>query len=102
LGYSFGIDAKPSLDLLLDHTRVRLYCEWIHRYYEKGSTSRNTCIHLAGLLDYLEGVKQVANQGNNLPNLKLCSAIFKEHAQTAKVKAIRQRATLANDEEHFH
>lgn len=99
--YLLSLDADPSLDLLLDSDRVQLYVEWLRRYYDRGSTVRNKCQHLAGLLGHLEGVKSIGDDSTLRAKITLCCSIFNEHAQTAKVKALRQRAALENEDQHL-
>lgn len=97
----YHVDAKPSLDLLLDHSKVILYCEWLHQFYDRGSTARNKCQHLASFLHHLEGVSGIGDEPRTHSKIVLCLSIFNEHAQTAKVKAIRQRASLANEDQRL-
>jgi len=95
-------DTEPSVDLLLDQNKVMLYSEWIHRwYYNRGRTGQNKCLHLAWFLNFLEGVKDIGNNPMLHAKIVLCCSIFNQHVQTAKVRAIRQRSALSNEDQYL-
>ena len=92
-------DAEPSIDYLLDQEKVALWLSWLMRYYPKGNTVRNKCQHASGFLKHLKTIKGYGDDSGMCLKISQCHSIIKQQAQDGKIKGIKQRAELENEDE---
>lgn len=92
-------DAEPSINYLLDQQKVALWLSWLMRYYPKGNTVRNKCQHASGFLKHLKGIQGYGDDVTIRLKISQCRHIVKKQAQDGKIKGIKQRAELENEEE---
>ncbi len=92
-------DAEPSIDYLLDQEKVALWLSWLMRYYPKGNTVRNKCQHASSFLKHLKALKGYGDDAGIRCKISQCRDIIKQQAQDGKIKGIKQRAELENEDE---
>ncbi len=92
-------DAEPSIDYILNLEKVALWLSWLMRYYPKGNTVRNKCQHASGFLKHLKTIKGYGDDSGMRLKISQCRSIIKQQAQDGKIKGIKQRAALENEEE---
>jgi hypothetical protein len=83
----------------LDIDKIKLWVAWMQHYYSKGATIRNKCQHLCSYLAHLKTVPGWGDKAAVRQKISLCRQALKRAAQNGKIKATKDKAKMANEEE---
>jgi hypothetical protein len=87
------------MELVLDESKINGWLQWLNLYYPRGNTVRNKCQHLAGFLSHVKTVKGYGDNDEARMKISICRTVLKAGAQSGKIKGIKQKAIVDNEEQ---